>query len=152
MPIQVLDYTGSIKTTFAPSVSIDYTPTLTDITLGAGGTMSGRFIQTGAIVYYTVTITLGTDPDPNPYFGAIPRYSLPVPAISKYATTMSTYGFAFNGTTTSYDIRVVNADPTTDTVLIAYGGNPNNIPIDDTHPFNWVSGSFLTFGGVYFAA
>lgn len=57
-----------------------YTPTLTDITLGTGGTASGYYKQIGKTVHYFGTISLGTAPT----VGSTATVTLPVNASSHH--------------------------------------------------------------------
>lgn len=130
----------------------DWTPTLTNITLG-NGTLVARYIQIGKTVSFTISFTLGTTST----VGTVGTFTLPVTAnTTGYIVTFSEIGVgkAIDVGTADYTILVrLNSSTTVRPILVnaagTYGASQG---ITATVPMTWTTGDQLTLTGTYEAA
>lgn len=127
-----------------------YTPALTNITLGSGGTVTGRYLQLGKFVAFGGKITLGTS-----FSMGDAKIALPVAAadttticavLSAEDVGSNVYplyvDMGLSTTTTAIRIGCMNAS----TTYASFG------PLSSTIPFTWVAGDIIYFSGHYEAA
>lgn len=130
----------------------DWTPTLTNMTLGSG-TVTAKYIQIGKTVHLYFEFTLGS----GSAMGTNPQFSLPVGAAARYGTHSHTIGSAYiedfansalqgvtrlQGSTTTASVRSLGTAGTT----------ANLAQISATSPFTWGSGDYLNTTCTYEAA
>jgi hypothetical protein len=127
-----------------------YTPTLTNITLGTGGTTSFKYAQLGKVVVVRGNITLGTS---GTVTGAN-TVTLPVTANSDYVVGVPMGDVIFTNNTNYYPGTVLTISTTTVRLLatnaagtIAVASEPTS-----TSPFFWASGHKFLMTFTYEAA
>jgi hypothetical protein len=123
-----------------------YVPTLTNVTLGTGGTKSGYYCQIGKTVHFRVKFTLGTS-------GALTgqmAISLPVAVNSdiSYYQSIATGG-GFNGAD-FFNIYIITDGKTY--VQLTDGATSKLYPTSATNPFTWANTHSFTMSGTYEAA
>lgn len=117
-----------------------YTPALTGVTLGTGGTAVFAWRRRGSSVEVSYAITLGTGGT----FAANPTFGLPVAAIalSHPYKTYSGRGSIANAGQSSVVTSDAAADNTSTTTFRIYTGG-NYTPITNTSPHTFAAGSVL---------
>jgi len=127
-----------------------YTPTLTNITLGTGGTTSFKYAKLGKVVVVRGNITLGTS---GTVTGAN-TVTLPVTANSDYVVGVPMGDVIFTNNTNYYPGTVLTISTTTVRLLatnaagtIAVASEPTS-----TSPFTWASGHKFLMTFTYEAA
>ena len=125
-----------------------YTPVLTNITLGTGGSTSGKYLKIGKLVLFYGSFTLGSSG-----FSVGDTYiSVPVTAVDRnsYNVTAS----AINVGISPYSLFIPHHDCNTTQIRLlienpsAYGA----AVLSNTVPFSWGSGDKLYWSGSYEAA
>jgi len=128
-----------------------YSPTLSNITIG-NGTVVARYIQIGKNVFARITITFGSTSS----MGTSPTITLPVTAISGYASGAESYGtlqILHVGNYVALGILIVGSTTTvTAAALSASNTYLQNVNITSTVPFTWGAGDALYFYIQYEAA
>lgn len=123
-----------------------YSPSLTNITLGTGGTSPCYFIQIGKTVHARGRLTLGTSPTVT---GAI-TITLPVTASS-----LATFTGAVNMRAAGLDYPGMIVPSTTTIVVHAIGAAgtyANRVTTSSTIPNTWTSADRIDFSITYEAA
>lgn len=133
----VLDATSTIGGVSGTTLAADhaawtaYTPTLTNVTIGTGGTVTGSYLQLGKTGFVRVVLTLGTG---GSFTGSV-TISLPVAA----ATTFQPIGTALlykSSTDTRFVGFAQSNSPATSAVFSAHG---NAGTVGATNPFTWAA-------------
>lgn len=132
-----------------------WSPTLTNLTQGAGGTLSCKYIQMGKTVFFRVKFIMGT----GSAVGTNPTFTLPVTANSDYSVQFPVVGEgnALVAGAANYHIFIVLASTTTmNPLLRTVGGTyvAGNTVLTATVPATWsgVSSDYMFFEGYYEAA
>lgn len=126
---------------------VAYTPTLTNITLGSGGTSSFFYQRVGKMVNVRGRITLGT----SGALTGVATFTLPVNAVTADQFWQS--GTILNDSGTFY-AGVVRVGTSSATVLAtnAAGTYTTAVNTSATIPFTWASGDIINVGFSYEAA
>ena len=139
--------TATVQT--VPGAWTSYTPTLTNLTVGTGGTNVAKYLAVGTLVHFYGVITLGTSFS----IGDV-RIGLPGTAASNSAINMSAY--AHDAGTNYYILYADQTGNFTTSVRIgavvastSYGSFG---VLSSTVPFTWVAGDQIFFSGFYEAA
>lgn len=132
-----------------------YTPTLTNITLGTGGSAVGNYVQVGKLVNFSVLITLGTS---GSSVGTGPTISLPVTADG----TGYDYNNSLIGTVMARDASPAANNPgflriasttTVNCLFFSTSSNPaTGVGVTSSLPFTWAASDILWVQGTYRAA
>ena len=127
----------------------NWTPTLTNLTLG-NGTLIARYIQIGKTVFLYFKFTLGS----TSAVGTNPIFSLPVTAVaSVYSAESSSIGAAkFTDSGTGYVMGDVSFNSTTEALfqyLNSAGTALASNSITATVPFTWATNDVISTFGFY---
>jgi len=128
---------------------VAYTPTLTNLTLGTAGTVTGRAMETEKFVFVDIVAILGTS---GFSVGNNPEFSLPsgVSFGSSYTTNISTVGWALavdqvaNTRFQGY-ARVQTSTTVAMGVMSVSGTNVQTAGVTSTTPFTWGAADELRF-------
>ena len=126
----------------------DYTPLLTNITIG-DGSVTGKYLKIGKFVYFKIYLTCGSTTS----IGTDPSFSLPFTSSSatgwlQPVCTLGDYGTAdYMGlvrliTTTTARIYITNVA----------GTYPTQVSVTATVPFTWAENDLIAFMGIYESA
>jgi hypothetical protein len=145
--IPVLDSNAKLPNSIlAAEAWTAFTPSWTNLTVGAGGTNEGYYKQIGKTVFFRIKTVLGTSPS----VGAA-AVALPVTIRSGYGTYQFIgYGFFLYGGAVGYEARL-NAQGT------PYGVSTNanyagHTAVSATVPFTWAATDSIEIIGTYEAA
>lgn len=122
-----------------------FTPSWTNLTPGTGATNSGRYKQIGKILFFVVSVTLGTSPT----VGSNPVLSLPVAKSSSFNANTPI------GISRYYDVSpgaIYLGQITAAGNLTVYGSAGtyvNEAFPSSTIPFTWAAGDALWLSGFY---
>lgn len=121
-----------------------FTPTITNLTLG-NGTIAGRFLKVGKMVYMQVNLTWGstTSSSGNNDFDS---------ASFPFAVRSTTYVFGTvwlfdSGTTQRQAVAMTNSSSTS--VYIGYGTGNGETRINATSPWTWANGDRVNMAFMY---
>jgi hypothetical protein len=121
-----------------------YTPTLTNITLGTGGTAVGSWVQIGKTVHFTILITFGTGGAPS----GVPVATLPLPM----AAAIGTAQVAFTDTGSNTYNGVGYYASLTSVSAYVPGTNGVFVGTSATVPFAFGSTDTIKYAGTYQAS
>lgn len=126
-----------------------YTPTLSGFTKGAGGTVSGRFAQSGKWVDFAAWFVFGSG---SAAASATPTFTLPVAALAQNFVVHS-FEATFNDASPGATYRAYTYMPSASTVSLWVPGTNGvyNTP-STTSPFTWTTGDSVIVSGRYEAA
>lgn len=124
---------------------ITYTPTLTNVTLGTGGTVTGKYRRWGMDVEFEAIATLGSS---GFSVGTGPTCSLPVTANSDGANFLIGSSTLFDATGPLYLSPTVFISSTTCEPRIP-GTSGALAQITSTTPFTWAASDRIYFKGRY---
>lgn len=134
---------GSID---APPAWQSYTPTITTVTLGTGGTNTGRWVKIGRTVHAAGRVALGTS---GSLTGTDIPISLPV-ATAGYHTGVA---FAYDTSPGAMYLGGCFCYPASDEVYVRLGnGSGSVVSLGAGTPFTWASGDSLQWQLTYEAA
>lgn len=147
--------TGVLKVggnTLNTGVWTTYTPTLTGITLGTGGTISGQYAILGKTVHYSIKMVLGT----SGLLTGAPTFSLPTSSAAWYAYdhVLGTANAKDVSAATFYALIAtwVSASVVGLRELIASGTYLTHDQPSATSPFTWAATDIVSIDGSYQAA
>ena len=132
-------YTGSAWKHLIYGANIAYTPTLTNITLGSGGTCTGYYTRVSDMVICTISLTLGTGFS---ITGAI-QLSLPIAWASTARVQTTGRG---NPASTSYVLTATAVTSTQNIQLYAQGSSGAYVTYNATSstvPNTWAAGNSI---------
>jgi len=129
---------SAAETKLAGSNATSYTPTLTNVFLGTGGTATGQYTVLGSTVTCFVTITFGTG-------GSVPGGAIYVGFPTTAQVSQSHIGtyFALHGGT--YSSGVVELDNSTRAICVSAGGAILGVG----SPWTWTSADQLRLQFTY---
>lgn len=137
--------TGTVQ--IVPGSWTSYTPTLTNLTVGTGGTNVAKYLAIGTLVHFYGVITLGTG-----FSIGDARIGLPGTAASNSAINMNAY--AHDVGTNYYILYADQSSPSFTTsvrigAVVASGSYGSFGLLSSTVPFTWVAGDQIFFSGFY---
>jgi hypothetical protein len=144
------DASGNV--TVAPGVWQSWTPTCTNLTVGAGGVVVAKYTQIGKTVHFRLWFALGTSPSVGDF-----RFTLPVTSVA-YVGTASLQiiglGGIFDNGTAVFDVFVKWLSTTTAAFGVSNtaGTYATSTGISATVPMTWVATDELHVTGFYEAA
>lgn len=121
-----------------------YTPTLTNITLGTGGTVTGSYMQIGKTVFARVNITFGTSGAGN---GSDMTISLPKTAAATGLQTGAVYGLDSGTAFRTGVIRIGTSG--TSFFMVSHS---SSTAWNGTNPHTWAVNDIITVSVTYEAA
>lgn len=135
------------RDTASDGIWLPYTPTLTNITLGTGGTCVGRYTRIGNTILFQVIVTLGVGGT----LTGVPSASLPVEAAAFPSTVSDGTVHLINSGINTYDGNFLLGSTTG---VSAYGCSANGafVALSATVPFTWDSTDQVKWAGTYEAA
>lgn len=141
------DLTNATNPASLPLSSSAFTPTLTNGSVG-NGTLVGRYIQLGKLVYFHINLTFGTTTAISGVFSL----SFPVAATANGGGTLRVVmGEAFDNSATQYwDVRGRLTNGTTFSLWT--GDAASSAQLTTGSPFTWATSDELHVTGVYEAA
>lgn len=142
--IPVLDSNAKLPNSIlAAEAWTAFTPSWTNLTVGAGGTNEGYYKQIGKTVFFRVKTILGTSPS----VGAA-ILALPVTIKAGYGTYQFIgYGFFLDGAATGYEARLNKAGTLyAVTTSSTYAGH---LAVSSTTPFTWAETDSIEIVGTY---
>jgi hypothetical protein len=132
-----------------PDAWTSYTPTLTNLTLGTAGTVTGRAMQAGKFVFVDIVAILGTS---GFSVGSNPEFSIPsgLSFGSSYTNNISSVGTALavdqvaNVRYQGYT-RVQTSTTVSMGLMSVSGSSVVTAGVTSTAPFTWAAGDELRF-------
>lgn len=126
-----------------------YTPTLSNVTLGTGGTVVGAYVQAGKLVLGRVIITLGTGGS----FTGAAMFTLPVsPLITTDLMPLGTVMMLDTSASVSFDAVCRWATATSNVAIQYHLGTVAASIVNATTPWTWAVGDKLFAQFAYEAA
>lgn len=119
-----------------------WTPTWTNLTVGAGGTVTAKYLQIGKFVYCDLGFVLGTGSS----VSGLITFTLPVTAASRYTNKFPLGHCYYEDSGVAGYMGHVQANNTTTAVLIYHVASTTNVTVagtSGTAPFSFGSADFF---------
>lgn len=127
-----------------------WTPTLTNLTQGAGGTVSAKYRRTGKTIDFRFLFIYGT----GSAVGTGPQFTLPAAPSSDFVATAGAFigsGYLIDNAGSARPAIGLYVSGSTITIQF-WNATPTNTGITATVPWTWNAGDILELHGTYYTA
>ena len=121
-----------------------YTSTLTNVTLGTGGTSVARFASPGKLTFWSISITLGTGGAVSGTLGI----SLPVASRLRFAGTIFGDATLWDSSANAFRVWHATHDATSNGTRVFLTDDTGNVA-GAAAPWTWASGDKIEINGCY---
>lgn len=126
------------------SYTVTWGGTTTNPTLG-NGTLTGRYLQAGKLVIYSIQLTIGSTTT----FGS-GTYTFTLPVAARSASPRLPIGDVACYDTSAATARLGDCDTFSTTTVAAFTND--NVRVTNAAPFAWATGDTIAIQGMYEAA
>lgn len=126
-----------------------FTPTITTVTLGTGGSNSARYVKIGRTVHAAGQIVLGTG---GSFTGASVTISVPFTSANTIPQVGTAAGYDSSGSANMHGYTFLNNNSAAMVVRLQLGGSSAITALGATTPMTWAVGDILYWAITYEAA